>query len=218
MNTRSKVSGDQAFALLYMRPSDSHPMFTPFWRFTEQFVSFTPAEKSLIRDHLTVRDVPKHHVLVGLGEVAREVYFLNKGCMRFYYLTEEGREITGFVFQENMFAGSHESFVSQRPSTQILETLEACELLVLPYEHLETLYDSVPKMNVFVRKLYEQRMSYAQQVVASLIMNKPAERYTSLLELQPGLANRIPQQVLATYLGITPVSLSRIRRRIIDKE
>ena len=193
-------------------------MFDQFWNFTEQFVRFTPKERAIIQEHLRVRDVPKNYPLVELGSVASESYFINKGCLRFYYLTEAGNEITGFIFQENMFAGSHESFFSQVPSMQVLETLEESELLVMSYSDLHNLFETVPRMNVFVRKLLEQRMSHAQKVVASLIMHKPEERYTSMLELYPQLVNRIPQQVLASYLGITPVSLSRIRKRITERE
>lgn len=191
--------------------------FTPFWDFAGQFVTFSRKEKALIGEKLIVRDVPKKQILVDIGDVSKEAYFIVKGCMRFYYLTEEGGEVTGFIFMENMFAGAHESFYAQVPSNQVLETLESCELIVLSYDVLQELYQKVPKMNELVRKLLEQRMAYAQKVVASLIINKPEERYTSLLTLHPEMVNRIPQQVLATYLGITPVSLSRIRKRIVGK-
>jgi len=193
-------------------------MFENFWKFTELFVRFSEKERAIINRELLIRDVPKSYTLVDIGDISREVFFINKGCMRFYYLTEAGNEITGFIFQENMFAGSHESFFSQVPSIQVLETLEECELIVLSYESLHKLYETVPKMNVFIRKLFEQRMSNAQKVVASLIIHKPEERYSSMLDLYPELVNRIPQQVLATYLGITPVSLSRIRKRIMNQD
>lgn len=193
-------------------------MFENFWKFTAQFVSFSTKEKTLIKEKLTLRDVPKNHILVDLEQISREIFFINKGCLRFYYLTDEGNEVTGFIFQENMFAGSLESFFTQQPSTQVLETLEASELLVLTYDGLHELYETVPKMNILVRKLLEQRMAFAQRVVASLIIHKPEDRYIAYRELHPNLENRIPQHVLASYMGITPVSLSRIRRRIAGKE
>lgn len=192
-------------------------MFDNFWTFTMQFVSFNKKEKDQIKAAITIRDVPKNFRLVDLGQTAQEVYFINKGLLRFYYLTDEGKEVTGFIFQENMFAGAHESFFSQVPSIQVLETLEDSALFVFSYEKLNQLFDEVPKMNVFVRKLLEMRMSFAQKVVASLIIHKPKDRYTSYQELHPGLENRIPQHILASYLGITPVSLSRIRKRIAEE-
>jgi CRP-like cAMP-binding protein len=117
-----------------------------------------------------------------------------------------------------MMAGSSESFFSQVPGTQIIETLEECELLVLTHSSLEQLYADVPKMNIFVRKILEQRMAFAQKVVASLIINKPQDRYSSYQQLHPDLENRIPQHILASYMGITPVSLSRIRKRLSKGE
>ena len=187
--------------------------FENFWNFANQFVSLNPSEKELIAKQLTFRNVSKNTILVDIGQTAKEVFFINKGCLRFYYLTNEGNEITGFVFTENMFAGSHESFFSQVPSIQVLETLEDSELIIFSYEKLHQLFDEIPKMNTLVRKLLEQRMSHAQKVIASLIINKPQDRYTTYQALHPGLENRIPQHVLASYMGITPVSLSRIRAR-----
>lgn len=192
-------------------------MFDPFWKFTAQFVSFSANEKEHIKRTVTLKDVPKNYTLIDVGQTAQEVYFINKGLLRFYYLTDEGNEVTGFIFQENMLAGSHESFFSQVPSVQILETLEESELLVFSYDQLQQLFTDIPKMNVFVRKLLEQRMAFAQKIVASLIIHKPEDRYTAYQELHPGLENRIPQHILASYMGITPVSLSRIRKRISEK-
>ena len=193
-------------------------MFQNFWEFTNKFVHFSNREKELIQNKLVIRSIPKQHTLVDLGAVCNEAYFIKKGCVRLYYITESGDEITGFIFQEHMMCSAHESYFSQVPSTQILEAIEPCELLVLSYENLQRLYWEVPKMNEFVRKLLEERMANAQKVVASLIMNKPEERYISLLSQQPDLIHRIPQKMLASYIGITPVSLSRIRKRIIEAE
>ena len=194
------------------------PSFENFWNFTDQFVALSEREKEQIKKQLTFRKVTKNTILVDLGQTSKEVFFINKGCLRFYYLTDEGNEITGFVFTESMFAGSHESFFSQVPSNQVLETLEDSELLVISYKKLHQLYNEVPKMNTLVRKLLEQRMAHAQKVIASLIINKPQDRYTAYQKLHPGLENRIPQHVLASYMGITPVSLSRIRRRNVKKD
>ncbi|MEM8901075.1 MAG: Crp/Fnr family transcriptional regulator [Bacteroidota bacterium] len=191
-------------------------MFDNLWAFMDQFVQFTPGEKDKIKASITIKDVPKHFALVELEDIAREIYFINKGLLRFYYLTEDGNEITGFIFQENMFAGSHESFFSQLPSTQVLETLEDSELFAFSFESLHQLFRDIPNMNVFARKLLEVRMAFAQKVVASLIMQKPQDRYTSYQLLHPELEKRVPQHILASYMGITPVSLSRIRKRLAD--
>ena len=193
-------------------------MFQQFWHFADSFVPFSQQEKEKVQQKFTLKDIPSFHPLVNIGETSSEIYFVNRGCLRFYYLLPSGDEVTGFIFEEEHFAGVLESFFTQTPSTQVLQTLENCELLALSFTDLHHLYQQVPKMNVLVRMILEQRMAYAQKVVASLIMQTPVERYEQLLQNRPGLLQRVPQKILASYLGITPVSLSRIRKRISGKE
>jgi CRP-like cAMP-binding protein len=161
--------------------------------------------------------VPARHRLLDLGEVSQEVFFINRGAMRFYYVTEEGKDVTGFIFLENMFAGAHTSFFFQQPSDQVIETLEECELVVLRYASLMELQDLLPKMHIFQKKLFAERLGFAQKVLASFVLNKPEDRYRAMLARRPELLQRVPQNILSSYLGITPVSLSRIRKRLADE-
>jgi len=192
-------------------------MFQPFFQFTDHFTPFSKAEKKLIEDDLIFREVPKKFPLVKIHDICREIYFMNKGCARLYY-DKDGEEITGFFFTENMLLGGLESFLAQTPTVQGIETLEYCELIVIRKETLEKWYQEIPRMHIFVRKLLEQRFIFSQKVVASYILNNPEERYLGLFQRQPELLNRVPQHMLATYLGVTPVSLSRIRKRIFDEK
>ncbi|MNX90852.1 hypothetical protein D3C86_1229170 [compost metagenome] len=116
-----------------------------------------------------------------------------------------------------MFAATLESFLSQQPGIQTLETFEPCTLLVLSRENLEKLYADFPKSHIIMRKVMEQRFIHAQQVVSSHILLNPSERYLQFAEKFPDLMQRVPQHILASFLGITPVSLSRIRKRIVKQ-
>ncbi|BDS12120.1 Crp/Fnr family transcriptional regulator [Aureispira anguillae] len=191
--------------------------FEQLWTFMDQYVLFSKQEKAIIQPYFIQKKFNKQNRLVDLGSISKEVFFIVEGCLRYYYITEDGREITGFIFQENMFAGSHNSFFNQVPSSQVLETIEASTVLSLNYTALMELYQKVPKMNELVRKILEHRFAFAQSVIASLITNKPEERYRQLIQQQPNLVHRVPLHILATYLGITPVSLSRIRARKAKK-
>ena len=115
-----------------------------------------------------------------------------------------------------MFAGAHTSYFYRQPSTQVVETLEDSKLLVLRHDDLQELLTSVPKMHEFLQRLFAERLSFAQQVLASFILNKPEDRYRALLARRPELLQRVPQNILSSYLGITPVSLSRIRKRLAE--
>lgn len=159
--------------------------------------------------------VPKKTRIVDLGQIARELYFVTQGSIRLYYL-KDGSEFTGFIFTENLFAASLESFIDQVPSNQILETIEDCDLISIPHSHVMDLLQSSEYFKTIWRVQAERRFINAQKILSSFILETPEERYKHLLENQPELIHRIPHHIIASYLGITPVSLSRIRARLAE--
>lgn len=177
---------------------------------------FTAKEFDILENHLSIRRIPKKHRLVDEGEIATELYFLNQGILRLFY-NKDGDEITAFLFKEYLFAGSYASFLEQKPSVQILESLEDCELLVLNHHSLLNLYEELPKMHILTRVVAEQRFINAQKVQSSYILKSPEERYLDFAENNKDILQRVPQHIIASFLGITPVSLSRIRKRSLEK-
>ena len=187
--------------------------------FKEQLNSIIPLSESewkTIRNKFIFRQVPKKYILVKTGDIADEIYFLSKGVLRLYY-EKDGEEITAFIYSENLFASSYESFLKQSKSIQCIDALEDCDLLVLSYQSMQELYKIVPKFNIIARIVAEQRFINAQQILSSFILDSPEERYLKFTNQFPDLIQRVPQHIIASYLGITPVSLSRIRKRIFDK-
>ena len=191
-------------------------MFTKIHQVASPLVSFSEREKHIFESAFTFRTVPKNTLLIKEGEVAKEIYFINKGLMRLYY-NEEGQHITAYIFRENLFAASYDSFLEQAPGLQHLETLEDCELLCLSREAMDQLYQDLPAMNILTRKIAEQRFINAQKLFVSFLLDSPEARYQQFLTHHGDLLLRIPHHVIASYLGITPVSLSRIRRRLQNK-
>lgn len=187
-------------------------MFSAFHNTISQFVTFTNKEKEMLESAFTFRQIPKRFKLVKEGEIATELYFINKGLVRLYY-TKEGEEITGFIFKENLFASSYDSFLRQAPGIQTLESLEDCDLLVITYDKMQELYEVLPKMNILTRKIAEQRFINGQMILSSFLLDSPEERYRKFELQNRDLLQRVPQNIIASYLGITPVSLSRIRNR-----
>jgi CRP-like cAMP-binding protein len=189
-------------------------VFTSFHQTVSNFVSLTSKEKRIVESKFTFRQIPARFKLVKHNEVATELYYINKGLIRLYYTTEKG-EITGFIFRENLFASSYDSFLRKAPSIQTLESLEECDLLVITFDHMQELYEEVPKINILTRKVAEQRFINAQQILSSFLLDSPEERYQKFEAANKDLLQRVPQNIIASYLGITPVSLSRIRRRLM---
>lgn len=190
-------------------------MFEKLYQYTSQVIQFTNSEKQILESAFTLLQVPKKFKLAEQGKVAREIYFINSGLIRLYY-TKDGEEITGYIFKEGLFASSYDSFLRQLPSIQTLETLEPCELLVLGKADLERLYEALPKMNILVRKVAEQRFINAQMILSSFILDSPEERYRKFAAGHGDLLLRVPHHIIASFLGITPVSLSRIRKRMMN--
>ena len=181
-----------------------------------QLVTLTDSDWARVEAAFVEREISRKTVLISAGMIAREVYFVVEGCLRLYY-EKEGNDRSAFFFTDGSFAGAYDSFVTQTPSPHFVETLEPCRVLVLSFHTLQRLYEQVPAANELVRKVMEHRFVELHQLFTAFILDSPEERYQQLLIHHPDLLQRIPQHHLATYLGITPISLSRIRKRIMSR-
>lgn len=182
----------------------------------KQITGFTDSELDVILQYFKEKNYKKKTVIIETGEVADEVFFVVKGCIRLY-CWKDGQELSTYFFTENMFAGTYDSFISRKPTLIAMETLEDTTVLALSHQSLETLFEVFPKMNEFIRKSIEQRFVVLHELFTSYLLNSPEERYVKLLCENPDLLNRIPQHLIASFLGVTPVSLSRIRNRVAKK-
>lgn len=156
--------------------------------------------------------VPARTVLLEEGKVADRLYLIRKGCLRLFFYNE-GKDITFQFFFEGDFVASFDSMHKRAPSLFGLESIEPSELAVIGREEFYSLINS----NLQARQLYEEklidRFRAYQQLFLSRIKNTPQQRYEELLKEYPAIIQRVPQHYIASYLGITPVSLSRIRNR-----
>ena len=156
--------------------------------------------------------VPSKTILLKEGKVAEKLYLIRKGCLRLFFYNE-GKDITFQFFFEGDFVASFDSQYKRTPSLFYLESIEPTELTAIKREDF---YNQINN-NLSLRQLYEEklidRFHAYQQLFLSRIKNTPQQRYEELLKEYPNIIQRIPQHYIASYLGITPVSLSRIRNR-----
>jgi CRP-like cAMP-binding protein len=182
----------------------------------EKFVTFTGPEWALFSQQLYRRDVRKRETLVQHGQVCDEVGFILSGSFRFYFI-KEGTEISNYFSFQGELVSSYQSFLKRAPSFPTIEAMEDTALICFSHAGLQQLLEnplSGPKMERFGRLVAEYLICCYEERVVSFVTQKPEERYRQLLLKQPDLLQRIPQHYVANYLGITPVSLSRIRKRI----
>ena len=192
-------------------------MFDALHQLIAQFVTFSDREKAILKNAFVFKQVPRKFALVRQGQVANELYFINKGMLRLFY-ENKGDEITAFIFRENLFASSYDSFLRQTPSIQSLEALEEADLLVITQSKMNELYEELPKFNILTRKIAEQRFINAQQILSSFLLDSPEERYEKFMQQNGDLLLRVPHHIIASYLGMTPVSMSRIRNRLAQQK
>ncbi len=182
--------------------------------FLNRYTELSNKEIAFVEENILVKQVPKNHVLLEEGQVSTEFYFITKGCVRLYYLTNS-EEKTAYFYTENMFVSSYESFTKQVPATHCIATLEETELVVFNVNQVEKFMSFSPKFEMLARMIMEEELSANQYIISSFI-NKNAEgRYLDLLQNKPELIKRIPQHYIATFLGVSPETLSRIRKRIV---
>ncbi len=174
-------------------------------------------EIDLIVESANVQLFKKGTELLSEGQVSKECYSVLKGIVREFYMVD-GEEKTTAFFTEGQAVNSFSSYSDKKPSKHYLVCSSDCILTVGNEALEEEMCKRIPKLEGIIRKELESVSGLAQDEFASFITSSPEQRYLNFIESRPNLFNRIPQHQIASYLGITAESLSRIRKRIFSKK
>jgi len=187
--------------------------------FFEQFRQLFPHEKEKWEEYIGYfhrLEVQARTILLNEGEISKKAYFIEKGCVRAWFSSKK-KDITFQFFTENQSVSSAESFRRKVPSIFTIETIEPCTLHWIGKENLDKIMQEImeiPKLREQMNEvLFDRQLNYVNHFI-SFIKYTPSERYLQLVKERPDLVLRVPQQYIASYLGITPVSLSRIRSKV----
>lgn len=163
--------------------------------------------------HLLKRqEIPAKTTLLQEGKISKTMFFIEKGCLR-TWVNNEGKEITTQFFFEGDSVSSIESFRTNQPSLYSIESLEPCILQTISQKDFQNIIENTPELKTQLEDHLFKRFVQSQQLLYSFLKNNPKQRYEELIEQHPHIIQRIPQHYIASYLGITSVSLSRIRNR-----
>ena len=194
-------------------------MFELLFQKLEEKIKLTEEEKKLSRSFFIPKKLRKKQYLLQEGDVCKNVAFVEKGLLRSYTINDKGQEhINQFAF-EGWWIADQFSFLTREPSKYNIEAMEDCELLLLSKSSEDEMLDKIPKFERYFRILLQNNLIATQKRLVSSLSQTAEERYSELIQDCPTtLPHRIPQHMLASFLGITPETLSRIRRQITSKK
>ena len=175
---------------------------------------FTSAEVEYFNTILQHKKVPKKTLLLQEGEICTFEAYILKGCLRKYYINENGFEVIVQFAVEDWWISDIASFHEKKPSKLFIETLEDCELLILTTETKEKLLHKVPKFERIFRLLIQRNLSTMQNRLIDTIAKTAQEKYLEFIKLYPSISQRVAQHYIASYLGISAEFLSKIRTKL----
>lgn len=165
---------------------------------------------------ITISQYKKGEIILKPGMICNHVSYVNYGLIRSYYLVD-GKEIITTFFNENCYFSDYESFLSRKPTLMYSDVLEDTEVAEINYEDLQIQYGIYPECERAGRLVAEELFIHLSNRNASFLLQTPEQRYVQFLEEYVDIVPRIPQYMIASYLGITPEALSRIRARFRQK-
>jgi CRP-like cAMP-binding protein len=181
----------------------------------KRHIDLTEEEKKIFSSSLKSKKVKRHQFLGEEGEISRYQNFVTKGCLRSYFVDENGFEHNVQFAIEDWWIGDMASFLTKKPGSLYIEALEDSEVLQLDNPTMEDLYIKIPKLERFFRILLQNAFISFEQRIISVISKTAEERYLEFINKYPLMEQRLPQIHIASYLGITPEFLSKIRKKIL---
>jgi len=170
------------------------------------------ANRERFMDLFQEKEITSRTTLLNEGEISNTMYFVKKGCLRLWF-NNEGKDITFQFFFEHQAVSSFESFLERKPSLFTLESIEPSTVVLISRSSFDLLISQYPELKDEFHKILIRRMGVYAKLFLSRIKNNPQKRYEELLQEEPEILQRVAQHYIASYLGITPISLSRIRNR-----
>ncbi|UTW65315.1 Crp/Fnr family transcriptional regulator [bacterium SCSIO 12643] len=192
-------------------------MFHQLQKFCASVVPFEKQDLDLIDKYFTSKTLKKRELLIEEGKVCQFLAFISKGSIRHYHILD-GNEKTCDISFENQWVTDFKSFTNRISGSMNLQAMEDTVVFCISRDHLESLYQESQAFETFGRIMTEQVAHRATEIAMSLSANKPEQRYLDLIENRPDMFQRIPQKYIANFIGISPESLSRIQKRVHQKQ
>lgn len=187
-----------------------------FIELISQYYPLSNDEIDYIKDNVPVKRVNKNEVIFREGNISQTIYFILEGCVRLYYYVD-GNDKTAFFYTEGKFICAGESYNFNIPARENYQAIENTELMLFHKPLIEKLLKQFPNFELIARIATEDELITCQRMIASFVTKSPEERYLELMETNRELFQRVHQQQIASFLGVSPETLSRIKKRAFEK-
>jgi CRP-like cAMP-binding protein len=192
-------------------------MYELFFQEFNKKVALTPEEQDVIKNYLSPKKLRKKQYLLQDGDVCKSIAFIEKGALKSYSIDDNGNEHIIQFGLEGWIISDLYSFLTSEPATYSIDAIEDAELVLINKSAHEELLLKVPKYETFTRLNITGAYIAMQKRLTSIISSPLEERYINFTTLYPNIVQRVPQHMIASYMGLKPETLSRIRRRISSK-
>lgn len=191
---------------------------TSFLNYIHKYIDLTSDEEALLLSKIVRRKYLKDQYIVQQGDVCKTECFILSGCTKTFYVDDEGQEHIVMFAIEDWWTSDMGSFITQTPADYNIQCIENTELFQISYDIIEELYIEIPKLERFFRKIIERALVASQKRIVSNFSLTAKERYLLFKETYPKIEQRVPQYMIASYLGITKEFLSKIKSQLIQNQ
>ncbi len=193
-------------------------MIDILFRHIQEKIHISDKEKELIKPFFIQKRLRKRQYLLQAGDICKYMAFVAKGLLRTYNVDDKGDEHMSVFGWEGWWLSDFNSFLSGDPAIFNIDAIEASDLLMISRADYEAITVEVPIMDRYFRILYQNSIVTKERRLMSSVTHTAEEKYVQLLELDPKIVERIPQNLIASYLGIAPETLSRIRKNLVFRK
>jgi CRP-like cAMP-binding protein len=190
----------------------------PLLNYINRYITLTSEESKILSENVNYRKYLKGQFVVQQGDVCKHESFVIKGCLKTFYIDKEGEEHIVMFAIENWWTADLGSFITQTPADYNVQCIEDTEVIQIPYDNLEKLYILIPSLERFFRIIIQKAYVASEKRIIRNFSLSAKEKYLKFREQYPQIEQRVPQYMIASYLGITKEFLSKIRSQLIAEQ
>jgi CRP-like cAMP-binding protein len=181
--------------------------------YIKKSIAVSDEDLEIILSYFKPLNKDKNDILLSQGEISQQTFFVGKGCLRLFFINEEGKDATRYIAFENQFATALVSFITKLPALENIQVIEKSELLTISHEDFNHLMQIVPQWRAFYSNYLEKAYVNNANRLMSFTTMDALERYQQLLKINPAIVKRLPNKIVASYINVSQETLSRLKSK-----